>query len=80
MWTALIPILGEIVLEGMKGWSEKRRTRFKDQYHEILTRLDSYRNKTPDNWIDSDIEIGEQELETFLKAYASEVRNENSNS
>lgn len=78
MWATIIPVLGEIVVEGMKGWNEKRRTRFKDQYHDILTRLDRYRNRTPDNWIDSDIELAEQELETFLKAYASEVKSENS--
>ncbi len=75
MYAALLPILGEIILEGMQGWNEERRTRFKDKYHDILTKLDKYRNRTPDNWIDSDIELGEQELKTFLKAYASEVKN-----
>lgn len=77
MWAALIPIIGEIVLEGIKGWSEERRTRFKDQYHNILTKLERYESRTPENWIDSDIDIATKELEIFLKAYSSEVKSEN---
>jgi hypothetical protein len=77
MWTALLPIIGEIIHEGMEMWSEERRTRFKDKYHDILSKLDTFRNRQPKDWIDSDIELAEQELETFLKAYASEVKNEN---
>lgn len=79
MWAALIPILGEIVLEGMKAWNESRRTRFADQYHDILTALDKARNRPADNWMDSEIDWYEEKLETFLKAYAQELKNESNN-
>lgn len=77
MWTALLPIIGEIVLEGMKGWNEKRRTRFKDKYHRILTNLEKAKSQTPDRWIDSEIDILVVKLEIFLKAYKTELENEN---
>lgn len=79
MWATLIPILGQIVLEGMKGWNEDRRTRFVDQYHDILSALDNAKNKPPGNYMDSEIDWFEQKLETFLKAYARELESENNN-
>lgn len=78
MWPTLIPIIGELVLEGVKGWREERRTRFLDEYHDILRKITHYKNRTPEEWIDSDIDVSEQELADFLQAYNREVKSENS--
>lgn len=80
MWSTLIPIIGEIVLEGMQMWSEERRTRFMDDYHDILTKLEKARSRSADTWVDSDIDIAQRDLEIFLKAYSSEVKSENATS
>ena len=70
-------LLGPIVLEGMKIWSEERRTRFKDKYHDILTRLEEAHNANGSDYFDSVIDFTDAELRIFMEAYYSELQKAN---
>lgn len=62
-----------IILASVNLIKEERRTRFKDQYHDILTALDEAKNKPPHLRANSTIDLLEQKQETFLKALADEI-------
>ena len=62
----------EIVKQGMVAWNEHSRTKFKRKYHTILSKLDEAQNKTID-YTDAEIDILQDQLEIFLKAFAHEA-------
>ncbi|MGB0452567.1 MAG: hypothetical protein ACPGJV_02550 [Bacteriovoracaceae bacterium] len=73
----MINLIGEIILEGLKAWNEERRTRFKDKHQAILKRIDNAVNATGEDYYDSEVDLSEEELETFMKSYLSEVKSIN---
>lgn len=70
---ALIPIIAGLLLEGVKAWSEERRTRFMDEHHELLQRIETLRSRKGRKWIDSDLAVAIKDLTIFVKAYAKEI-------
>lgn len=81
MWTVLLPIIGELVLEGVQAWSEERRTRFMDEHHTILSKIARLKAIPVDSprYTDSAIAVSEKQLVTFLTAYQRELKLEKSN-
>lgn len=71
--SALLPVILAIVSDGLKLFSEERRTRFEDQYHDILKRKSSAENQTYPEYNNYDIDHADEELENFLKAYHNEL-------
>ncbi|MDD0852976.1 hypothetical protein HBN50_07705 [Halobacteriovorax sp. GB3] len=74
MSATLLPIIGELLVEGTKAWNEERRTRYLDKYHDILKRLNHAENRPIGEYTDYDVAIIKEELETFLKAYVGELK------
>lgn len=70
----MLPTILGIVFEGMKTWSEERRTRFLKKHHDLLEALKDAENKTYPNYNDADIDIINERLRIFLEAYWSELR------
>lgn len=71
---SVLSLIGSIVLEGVKAWNEERRTRFMDEYHELLTKI-SKAESDYENWDDYEISTLYEKLEIFLKAYRKEIQN-----
>lgn len=69
----LLPLIGNIIHEGMKLWNEERRTRFMDEHFEILAKLKNAENAQGSDYCDAEIDLLKEELETFLCAYHSEL-------
>jgi hypothetical protein len=67
-------LIGQIVLEGVQLWSEERRTRFMDEYKDILDRITEAENAKPPIYTDSELDLAEQERMNFLEAYHTELK------
>lgn len=80
MWAVLLPLIGELVVDGVKTWKEERRTRFLDQHFEILTKLNKLKSVPTDSYryTDSAIDVSERELIIFLTSYKKELEIEES--
>lgn len=72
-------VLAQILLASLVLIKEERRTRFKKEYHDILTALNEAKNKPPHLRANSTIDLLDQRKETFLEALASEINENNSN-
>lgn len=73
MWT----LIAGIVLEGLKVFSEERRTRFMDEYHDIITEIESAKTDRSDNYTDARIDVGKKRKKLFLEAYHKELKAHN---
>ena len=71
-------IVASIVLEGLKLWSEERRTRFMDEHHELIQDLRKAENDQTSNYSDAAIDLAEEALQDFYKAYHAELKKETS--
>lgn len=71
--SALIPLIAGLLLEGMKAWNEDRRTRFMDEHHELITKIEILKSRKGRKWIDSDLAVAVRDLTLFVKAYAKEI-------
>jgi len=71
---SLIGLIAPIISEGLKFLNEKQRTRIQDEYFDILELLDQHRILDED-YSDIELAFDEMRLESFLKAYAVELRN-----
>ena len=72
----MIEAIANLVFSVVETIREERRTRFKEEYHEILTALNEAKNAPSHLWANSTIDLLDQKLETFLIALGSEVKNE----
>lgn len=70
-------IVGGIVYEGVKLWSEERRTRFMDEYKDILDRITDASNAKVPEYTDAEYDLAEQERVNFLKAFHTELKAHN---
>lgn len=70
-------LIGAILLEGMKMWNEERRNRFKTRYYNILQDIEKSTNAKGEGYSDVNIYEAKKEHEIFLKAYYSEVMEQN---
>ena len=73
----MFDLIGKIVLEGLQVFKEERRTRFMDKHQDILKRINKAVNSVGDDYYDSEVDLAEEELETFLKSYLSELKQHN---
>lgn len=73
-WTALIPLIAEVAVIGLKTWSNNKRDAFQQKHYDIIKRLERAQNATPDKWTDSEIDLAKEDLERFLKAFLSEAK------
>jgi hypothetical protein len=71
-----LPLILSIINEGMKLWSDSRRTRFLNDYHDILEELSEAENKSYPDYNDSDVDLLTEKLVIFLEAYRSEIGKE----
>lgn len=71
--SSLMPLIAGLLLEGIKAWNEDRRTRFMDEYKDLLSKIESMSRRQPKDWIDSDLAVAQKDLKIFLQAYAKEV-------
>jgi len=71
---SLIALVAPIITEGLKFLNEKQRTRIQDEYFDILELLDQHRILDED-YSDIELAFDEMKLESFLKAYAEELKN-----
>jgi len=71
---SLIALVAPIITEGLKFLNEKQRTRIQDEYFDILELLDQHRVLDED-YSDIELAFDEMKLESFLKAYAKELKN-----
>lgn len=74
MIQSIINLALGICLEGMKHWNEDQRTRFNDEYYLIMKKIDAIKVKQYPYYYDSDLDLTNKELETFLKAYYNEIK------
>lgn len=73
-------IAAAIVLEGIKTFSEERRTRFKDEYHDIIKAVEAAKKDRSSNYTDAKLDLTKKRKKTFLKAYHAELKGHNNES
>jgi hypothetical protein len=73
MNASVLTLIGSIVLEGVKLWSEERRTRFLDEYHDLITKLNQAESDYS-AWSDFEVSRLTKDLELFLQAYKTEIQ------
>lgn len=70
----LIPLILGIVQDGLKLWSEERRTRFLKRHHRLKKDLEDAKNKIYPDYNDADVDLFTEQLRLYLEAYWSELR------
>ena len=70
-------IVGSIVLEGVQTFREERRTRFLDEYKDILDRIDRAKNSKIPMYTDAEYDLSLEERIRFLEAYYRELKGHN---
>ena len=69
-------IVGQILLEGMKLWSDERKHRFQKRYLKTLEKIDNEENLLNPDYNDARLMLAKQELDRFYKAYYEEIKSE----
>ena len=73
----VLPLVLKIVDQGLVAWNQGRAARFKKKYHKLMGKLRKIENKLPPDYTDADRDLLSEELETFLKAYYEEFKEDN---
>lgn len=69
-------LISKIVLEGLELWSSERKHKFQKKYYYTLERLALAEDAQYPNYTDANVMLSKRELEIFLEAYYTEVKNE----
>lgn len=77
-FTAILGPLFTAVTEVTKLWAENERTRFLEEYHDILTDIATAKNQPGKLYTDSEVDVLSEKLVIFLKAFENEVKMHNS--
>lgn len=70
----LITVILSIVEEGMKLWSDIRRTRFIKQHHKLLQEIMNAENTSSPDYTDDRLMLAYEQLRIYLEAYRSELK------
>ena len=70
----MINTILSIIKEGIKLWSEERRARFLNEYHDVLEEVQNAKNKEYPEYTDIDIDIANGKLRILLEAFSSELK------
>ncbi len=70
----LFPAIMEVVSEGLKFLNEKEKKRIQDDYFDLLEKISEAENT--ENYTDYDLDILNEKMIIFLKAYAEKLRGE----
>ena len=77
MEAGLAVVIGGIILEGMKLWSQERKHKFMNEYHEILTLIDEAKRREIGDYTDAENDVLKREFKIFLEAYRRELMTHN---
>ena len=71
-----LKLLGEIVRDGMRLWSEERARAFKNEYADILHELEDARNRVYPEYTDAALALAEEKYRIFFEAFLDEQAKE----
>lgn len=77
MSAALTPVVAGIFLEGMKAWNQGRKARFMKKWKKVIQRLRDAENNHFPNYTDAELNLAEEEFDTFTVAYHAELVSHN---
>lgn len=72
----LIPIILEIVRDGVRIWSEERRARFMKKHESYMNDLGEAIRDSKGSYSDSKVDLLQEKFNNFLTAYHSELKEE----
>lgn len=70
----LITVILSIVEEGMKLWSDIRRTRFMKQHHKLLKEIVDAENTSSPDYTDDRLMLAHERLCIYLEAYRGQLK------
>ncbi len=73
----MLDLIFPIVLEGLKVFKEERRTRIEDEFHDLIKALRKAENAKGDWYFDGEIDIAQERLNDFLRAYHTQLKEHN---
>ena len=75
--TATLPIVAQIVLEGMNIWSTERKMAFSKKHSKVLIKLNKAANGYYPNYNDAELGLAIEAEKAFYEAYLVEQRAHN---
>lgn len=77
MWSSLLPVIGGIVLEGMKFMNQRQKTKLQREHQKILQEIADAQNASFPDYTDAELDLANERLRIFLEAFWSELRKAN---
>lgn len=73
----MIELLAPIFIEGLKFLTQERKNQLEKKYFNVMSRLRRAENAKMPFYYDSEIDLANEELEDFMKAFAHLLKEQN---